>query len=171
MEIKDKEQLQLVIDQNQRLLQNLNTNRHCACEIRQLIHEITGQEIPASTEIRLPFYTDFGRNIKIGERVFINAGVMMVDLGGITLEDDALIGPGVNLISVNHQLDPAKRKELQLAPVRIKKNAWVGARAIVLPGVTVGENAVVGAGSVVTKDIPANSVAVGVPAKVIKTIK
>ncbi len=171
MKIEEKQTQQKIIEQNQRLLQNLNTNRHCPCEIRQLVHEITGQDIPASTQIRLPFYTDFGRNIKIGQRVFINAGVMFVDLGGITIEDDALIGPGSYLISVNHKMDPKHRKELDLAPVLIKKNAWLGARSIVLPGVTVGENAIVGAGAVVTKDVPANTVVVGSPAKIIKKIK
>lgn len=170
MIIQDKNEYQRIIAQNQRLLQNLNTNRHCSCEIRQLIHEITGTEIPASTEIRLPFYTDFGRNIKIGARVFINAGVMFVDTGGITIEDDALIGPGSFLISVNHKLEPAHRKELDLAPVIIKKNAWLGARSVVLPGVTVGENAVVGAGAVVTRNVPANTVVAGTPAKVIKKL-
>ena len=95
---------------------------------------------------------------------------MMVDLGGITIEDDVLIGPGVYLISVNHQLDPHHRKELELKPVLIKKNAWIGAKATILPGVTVGENAVVVAGAVVTKDVPANTVVAGMPAKVIKKI-
>lgn len=91
---------------------------------------------------------------------------MMVDLGGITIEDDVLIGPGVYLISVNHH----HRKELELKPVLIKKNAWIGAKATILPGVTVGENAVVAAGAVVTKDVPANTVVAGMPAKVIKKI-
>ena len=95
---------------------------------------------------------------------------MMVDLGGITIEDDVLIGPGVYLISVNHQLDPHHLKELELKPVLIKKNAWIGAKATILPGVTVGENAVVAAGAVVTKDVPANTVVAGMPAKVIKKI-
>lgn len=171
MEVKDDKEGLEIIEQNQRLVQNLNTNRHCQCEIRQLLHEITGEEIPASTVVRLPFCTDFGRNIKIGKHVFINSGVMMVDMGGITIEDEVLLGPGVNLITVNHQINPARRRELEVAPVKIKRKAWLGARVIVLPGVTIGENAIVGAGAVVTKDIPANSIAVGVPAKVIKKIQ
>lgn len=170
MIVEDPKEYQRIIAQNQRLLQNLNNNRHCKCEIRQLIHEITGTEIPSSTEIRLPFYTDFGRNIKIGARVFINAGVMLVDTGGITIEDDVLIGPGAYLISVNHKLAPKQRKELDLAPIVIKKNAWLGARSIILPGVTVGENAVVGAGAVVTKDVQANTVVAGTPARIIKKL-
>ena len=132
----------------------MNAQRHYECEARQLISEITGQKIPKSTEIRLLFYTDYGHNIKIGERVFINSNVMMVDLGGITIEDDVLIGPGAYLLSVNHGLKPKQRKELELKPVLIKKNAWIGARATICPGVIVGENTVVA----------------GVPAKIIKKI-
>lgn len=170
MKSTDKKIVDEIIQQNQRLLQNLNTQRHCSCEVRQLVSEIIGQAVTSSTEIRLPFYSDYGRHIKLGERVFINANVMMVDLGGITIEDDALIGPGAYLISVNHRLDPARRKELELKPVVIKKNAWIGAKAVILPGVTVGENAVVAAGSVVTKSVPTNTMVAGVPAKVIKKL-
>lgn len=170
MNAENQEIMHQIISQNQRLLQNLNTQRHCTWEVRQLISEITGEKIAENTEIRLPFYSDYGRNIKLGERVFINANVMMVDLGGITIEDDVLIGPGAYLISVNHQLAPHQRKELDLKPVLIKKNAWIGAKATILPGVTVGENAVVAAGAVVTKDVPANTVVAGMPAKIIKKI-
>lgn len=96
---------------------------------------------------------------------------MMVDLGGITIEDDVLIGPGAYLLSVNHGLKPKRRKELELKPVLIKKNAWIGARATICPGVIVGENAVIAAGAVVTKDVPKNTVVSGVPAKIIKKIE
>ena len=164
METEDHDLRRKLVQQNQRLLQNLNTQRHCSCEVRQLVSEIIGQKIAASTEIRLPFYSDYGNNIKLGERVFINANVMMVDLGGITIENDVLIGPGGYLISVNHKLDPQHRKELELKPVVIKQNAWIGAKATILPGVTVGKNAVV------TKDGPANTVVAGNPAKIIKKI-
>ncbi|WP_240395002.1 DapH/DapD/GlmU-related protein [Lactobacillus crispatus] len=164
METEDHDLRRKLAQQNQRLLQNLNTQRHCSCEVRQLISEIIGQKIAASIEIRLPFYSDYGHNIKLGERVFINANVMMVDLGGITIENDVLIGPGAYLISVNHKLDPQHRKELELKPVVIKQNAWIGAKATILPGVTVGKNAVV------TKDVPANTVVAGNPAKIIKKI-
>ena len=170
MKTQDKELIQEIVEQNQRLLQNLNAQRHYECEARQLISEITGQKIPKSTEIRLPFYTDYGHNIKIGERVFINSNVMMVELGGITIEDDVLIGPGAYLLSVNHGLKPKRRKELELKPVLIKKNAWIGARATICPGVIVGENAVIPAGAVVTKGVPKNTVVPGVPAKIIKKI-
>lgn len=131
-----------IIKQNQRLLQNLNTNRHCSCEVRQLISEITGKQIPASTEIRLPFYTDFGRNIKIGEYVFINANTFFGDEAGIKIEDDVEIGPGVYLIS------KTSSKE---GPIVIKRGARLGAKCMVLPGVTISESAIVEPGSIVKK--------------------
>lgn len=160
-----------LIEQNQRLLQNLNTQRHCNCEVLQLVSEITGRKIDSSVEIRLPFYTDYGRNIKIGKNVFINSNVMMVDTGGIVIEDDVLIGPGALLITVNPQIDPRHRREFDLKPVKIKKNAWIGAGAKILPGVTIGKNAIVGAGAVVTKNVADNTIVAGVPAKTINKIK
>ena len=91
-------------------------------------------------------------------------------MGGITIEDDVMLGPNVQLITENHPINPSERKNLDLKPILIQKNAWIGAGAIVLPGVTVGKNSVVAAGSVVTKDVPANTVVGGVPAKFIKNI-
>lgn len=110
-----------IIEQNQRLLQNLNTQRHCEYEIRQLIGEITGEKISDNVEIRLPFFTDYGRNIKLGKDIFINSNVTMVDLGGIVIEDHAFIGPEAYLISVNHMIDPKRRKELILKMVHLEK--------------------------------------------------
>ena len=95
---------------------------------------------------------------------------MFTDLGGITLEDNVLIGPRANIISVNHPAEPQARRGIILNPVRICKNAWIGANATILPGVTVGENAIVAAGAVVSKYVPPNTVVGGVPAKIIKTI-
>lgn len=168
--LPDKLQNQ-IIDQNQRLIQHLNSGQHTQAEVRQLVGEITGQTIDDSVEIGLPFYSDYGRNLKIGREVFINSNAMMVDLGGITIADHALIGPGAYLISVNHYLDVDKRRGVTLKPVHIGKNAWIGARAVVLPGVSVGENAVVAAGAVVSKNVAANTVVAGVPAKVIKILE
>ncbi|KRN28133.1 maltose O-acetyltransferase [Lactobacillus selangorensis] len=159
-----------IIAQNQRLIQHLNTDLHSPEEINQLVSEVVGYRIDASTEIRLPFYTDYGRNIKLGKHIFINSNVMMVDLGGITIDDEALIGPGAYLVSVNHQNEPAQRHNLDVRPVHIKRNAWIGARAIILPGVTVGENAIVGAGAIVTKNVAANTVVVGSPAHFLRHV-
>ena len=94
-----------------------------------------------------------------------------MDLGGIELEDHVLIGPDVKILSVNHPLDPEKRRGVNLKRVKIKRNAWIGAGATICPGVTIGENAVIGAGSVVTKDVEDNSVYAGVPARFIKKIE
>ncbi|MRN07147.1 sugar O-acetyltransferase [Lactobacillus sp. 0.1XD8-4] len=155
---------------NQDLLQQLNNRPATQTEIRQVMSEITGHEIDNTVEIRLPIRSDYGANLKIGKHVFINSGVMLTDLGGIELEDQVLIAPNVTILSVNHPLNPTKRHGVELKPVLIKKNAWIGANATILPGVTIGRNAVVAAGAVVSKDVPANTVVAGVPAKVIKQI-
>ncbi|WP_295730574.1 DapH/DapD/GlmU-related protein [uncultured Limosilactobacillus sp.] len=154
--------------QNQ--LQKLNSSAASQTTIRNVFTKITGHLVDDSVEIRLPIYSDYGANLKIGKGVFINSGVMFTDLGRIELADNVLIGPKATIISVNHPLDPHKRRQVETAPVLIDKNAWIGATAVILPGVTIGENAVVAAGAVVTKDVPANTVVSGVPAKVIKKI-
>jgi acetyltransferase-like isoleucine patch superfamily enzyme len=102
--------------------------------------------------------------------VFINHACSFLDMGGITIEDHVLIGPKVNLITENHPLNPQDRRGIMCKPILIKRNAWIGAAATLLPGVTVGENAVVAAGAVVSKDVPANTVVGGIPAKIIKSI-
>ncbi|MBB1079227.1 sugar O-acetyltransferase [Limosilactobacillus sp. STM2_1] len=156
---------------NQDLLQQLNNRPASQTEIRQVIGDITGQKIDDTVEIRLPIRSDYGANLKIGKHVFINSGAMFTDLGGIELADNVLIAPNVTIVSVNHPLAPSERRQVELKPVLIKENAWIGANATVLPGVTIGKNAVVAAGAVVTKDVPDNAVVAGVPAKVIKVIK
>nr|WP_274960648.1 DapH/DapD/GlmU-related protein [Bifidobacterium crudilactis] len=113
---------------------------------------------------------DFGYHLSLGKDVFINRGVVLVDLGGITIEDHVLIGPHAALLTVNHPLDPKHRRGLIVKAITIKRNAWIGANATILQGVTVGENSVVAAGATVTRDVPDNTVVAGVPAKVIKTI-
>lgn len=151
------------------LSSKLNTATNIT-EIRDRISEIIGTKLDNSTTIFVPFYTNFGKHTSIGKNVFINHDCSFLDLGGITIEDDVLIGPKVSLITENHPIDPAQRKSLDLQSIRIKKNAWIGAASTILPGVTVGENAIVAAGSVVTKDVPDNVVVAGVPAKMIKKI-
>lgn len=136
--------------------------------VRDLLGEIIGQKVDETTTLFVPFHTNFGRFITIGRNVFINHGCSFLDLGGINIEDDVLIGPNVQLITENHPIKPSERKALDLKSILIKKNVWIGAGAIVLPGVTVGENSVVAAGAVVTKDVPANTVVGGVPVRVLK---
>jgi acetyltransferase-like isoleucine patch superfamily enzyme len=139
-------------------------------QIRDRLSEITGNQIDKSTTIFIPFYTNFGKHTKIGKNVFINHDCSFLDLGGITIEDDVQIGPKVSLITENHPLDPSTRKSLNIKSIHIKKNAWIGAGAIVLPGITIGENSVIAAGAVVNKDVPDNTIVGGVPAKIIRAI-
>ena len=139
-------------------------------QIRERLSEIIGTEIDNTTMIFVPFYTNFGRHIRLGKNVFINHACTFLDLGGITIEDDVLIGPKVNLITENHPVEPSKRKFLDLKSIHVKRNAWIGAGATILPGVTIGENAIVAAGAVVTRNVPPNSIVGGVPAKILKAI-
>ena len=139
-------------------------------QIRHLLSQIINKPIPPSTRIFIPFHTNFGKHIRLGKNVFINHGCSFLDLGGIIIEDDVLIGPKVNIITENHPIDPANRKSLDLAKVVIKQNAWIGAGATVLPGVTIGQNSIVAAGAVVTKNVPDNTIVGGIPAQFIKNI-
>ena len=162
--------VQAVVDRTIKLNAKLNTSEDVE-QIRKNLSEIIGTEIDASTIIFIPFYTNFGRFITIGKNVFINHACSFLDMGGSTIEDNVLIGPKANLITENHPLNPGDRKTLVCKPIVIKRNAWIGAAATILPGVTIGENAVVAAGAVVSKDVPANTVVSGVPAKIIETIQ
>lgn len=160
-----------VVARTIRLCVQMNASATDVDQVRARLSEIIGLAIDPSTIIFPPFYTNFGRFTRLGKNVFINHDCSFVDIGGITVEDDVLIGPKVSLITENHPLDPGDRKTLLVKPIVIKRNAWIGAAATILPGVTVGENAVVAAGAVVSRDVPANSVVAGVPAKVVRTIE
>ena len=146
---------------------NASTNVN---EVRKYLGEIIGEEVDESTTVFPPFYTNVGRNIRLGRNVFINHACSFLDLGGITIDDEVMVGPRVNITSENHSVEVADRKTMVPGAVVIKRNAWIGGAASILPGVTVGENAVVAAGAVVTKDVPANTVVAGVPAKVVKEL-
>jgi acetyltransferase-like isoleucine patch superfamily enzyme len=153
-----------------KLLVRLNNSSDPA-EIRDLLSQITGSEIDESVAVFTPLYINYGKNTKIGRNVFINFDCVFLDLGGITIEDDVLIAPKVSLLSEGHPVSPLERQSLVPGPIHIMKNAWIGAGATILPRVTVGENAVVAAGAVVSRDVPANTIVGGVPAKIIKTIE
>lgn len=140
-------------------------------EVRSLLSQITGTEIDESVAVFTPLYLNYGKNIKIGKNVFINFDCVFLDLGGITIEDNVLIAPKVSLLSEGHPLEPENRHALVPKPIHIKKNAWIGAGATILQGVTIGENAVVASGAVVSKDVPDNVIVGGIPAKIIKTIE
>lgn len=158
-----------VVLQTQKLSPALNVSTDINM-MRERLSEIIGSPIDKTTTIFIPFYTNFGKHIKLGKDVFINHACTFLDMGGITIEDDVQIGPKVNLITENHPLDPSQRKHLDLSSILIKRNAWIGAGATILPGVTIGENSIIAAGAVVHKDVPDNCIVGGVPAKVLKTI-
>lgn len=139
-------------------------------EIRSVIGKITGSEVDTTTMVFPPFQINYGKNTKIGKNVFINFDCTFLDLGGITIEDYAMLAPKVSLLTEGHPVSANDRQTLTAGKIHIKKNAWIGAGAIILPGVTIGENAVVAAGAVVSKEVPANTVVGGVPAKIIKSI-
>lgn len=164
------EEINEVVERTLELNSNLNFGYKKPDEVRKILSEICGKEIDESVQVLTPFNTDFGANIKIGKDVFINKSCTFVDLGGIDIADKVLIGPDVKILSVNHPLDPGSRRGVELKKVTIEKNVWIGASSVICPGVTVGENSVIAAGSVVTKNVPANSVYAGVPAKFIKAI-
>lgn len=153
-----------------RLCMELNSNYHTPEEIRQIMGRLTGREVGEGFTLFPPFYTDFGKNIAIGRNVFINSGCHFQDQGGIAIGDGALIGHNVVLATVNHALEPEKRRRNRYAPIRIGENVWIGSNATILPGVTLGDWAVVAAGAVVTKDVPPMTVVGGVPARVLRTI-
>ena len=153
-----------------KLTAELNGCYHEPAEVRRLMSKLTASEIDDTFGLFPPFHTDCGKNLKIGRRVFINAGCQFQDQGGIEIGDDVLIGPQTIVATLNHDSDPEKRGGMIPKPVRICNKVWLGARVTICPGVTIGEGAIVGAGSVVTKDVPPRTVVAGVPAKAIKTI-
>jgi acetyltransferase-like isoleucine patch superfamily enzyme len=163
-------QFAAVVARTIRLCTEMNASSSDVDQVRSRLSDIIGTEVDASTTIFPPFYTNFGRFISLGKNVFINHACSFLDIGGITIEDDVMIGPRVNLTSENHPLDPSDRATVLLQPIVIKQNAWIGAAATILPGVTIGKNAVVAAGAVVNRDVPANTVVAGIPARIVKAI-
>ena len=149
----------------------LNNKYHTPEEIVEIFSELTGKDVDKSFRLFPPFYTDCGKNITIGKNVFINSCCKFQDQGGITIGDGCLIGHNVIITTLNHVEEPSQRQSILPKSVTIGKNVWIGANVTIIPGVTIGDNAIIGAGSVVVKDIPANTVAVGNPCKVKKNIK
>ncbi len=138
---------------------------------RPILEDLLGSIAP-DAHIRPPLYVDYGSYITVGSGTFANFGLTALDVAPITIGSDVQIGPNVQLLTPTHPLDPERRRaKLEAAePIVIEDNVWLGGGAIVLPGVTIGENSVIGAGAVVTKDVPANVVAVGSPARVIRSL-
>ena len=154
-----------------RICAEINSAYHTPQEIADLFKELTGQPAPRGFALFPPFNTDCGKNIHLGENVFINSGCKFQDQGGIYIGDRSLIGHNVVLATLNHPLPPSQRSSLVPKPIHIEEDVWIGAGAVVLPGVRIGRGSVVAAGAVVTKDVPPMTVVGGVPAKPIKTIE
>lgn len=148
----------------------LNNAYHTPEEIGALMEKLTGRPFPEGAYMFPPFYTDCGKNTKLGKNVFINAGCQFQDQGGITIGDGTLVGPKTVIATLNHHQNPAKRANLIPKPVKIGCNVWIGANVTVLPGVTIGDGAIIAAGAVVNRDVKANTIAGGVPAKYIKDV-
>jgi acetyltransferase-like isoleucine patch superfamily enzyme len=159
-----------LITEAQKIIAEINTGYHAPEDVRVLFERLTGAPVDPSFWMLPPFYTDFGKNIRVGKNVFINHGCEFMDRGGITLEDSVLIGPRVNLVTINHPVEPTQRRSTFCAPIVIQRNAWIGVGSSVMPGVTIGENAIVAANAVVTKDVPANTIVGGIPAEVIRRL-
>lgn len=154
-----------------RITAELNNKYHTPEEITRIFTELTGRQPGEHLTIFPPFHTDCGKNIHVGSRVFFNSGCKFQDQGGIYIGDDVLIGHNVVIATLNHLIEPEQRGGMIPRPVRIGNKVWIGSNSTILPGVEIGDNAIIGAGSVVTKDIPANAIAVGNPARVKKHIQ
>jgi acetyltransferase-like isoleucine patch superfamily enzyme len=142
-----------------------------ADEIRALFSQLIGKKVDESFLLIPPFYTAGGDEIRVGRQVFVNQNCTFYDLGGLDISDDVMIGPNVGIITTGHPLEPSQRRAATIGkPIVIERGVWLAAGAIIIGGVTVGEYSVVAAGSVVTKDVPANTLVGGNPARVIRSI-
>ncbi|MBA4609218.1 sugar O-acetyltransferase [Aeromicrobium sp. Marseille-Q0843] len=151
-----------------RVTSRLNSGYCTPDEVRALLTELTGRPVDGSVALFPPFHSEFGKNLTLGKDVFINLGCRFQDTGGITIGDGTLIGHGSTLTTLNHAIDPDRRADMLPAPIVIGRKVWLGASVTVVPGVTIGDGAIVGAGSVVTRDVPANAIVAGVPARVLR---
>ncbi len=153
-----------------RICMEINGAYHEPDELKALMEELTGRDIPDGFALFPPFNADCGRNIFLGEGVFINSGCKFQDQGGIFIGDRCLIGHNVVIATLNHHMDVERRRGMTPKSVRLGNDVWVGSGAILLPGITVGDGAVVAAGVVVTKDVEAHTIVGGNPARLIKRI-
>ena len=142
-------------------------------ENRNILMQRIFAKVGMNCHITPPFQCDYGSNLYLGDNVYMNYNCVILDCAKVEIGEGTLFAPGVQVYAATHPIDPDIRKTgLELAkPIKIGKNCWIGGCAIILPGVTIGDNTTIGAGSVVTKDIPSNVVAVGNPCKVIKEIE
>jgi acetyltransferase-like isoleucine patch superfamily enzyme len=142
-----------------------------ADEIRAVFSDLIGKKVDDSFSLIPPFYTTGGSDIRVGRNVFINQNCTMYDLGGIDIGDDVMIGPNVSIITSSHPVEPSRRRAAVIAkPIVIERGVWIAANVTIIGGVRVGENSVVAAGSVVTRDVPPNTLVGGNPARIIRSI-
>ena len=153
-----------------RVTGELNTGYHEPAQVRELLARLIGKPVDETVTLFPPFSADFGRNINLGKRIFINAGCRFQDQGGISIGDDCLIGHNAVLATLNHDLSPSRRADMHPAPITLGRNVWLGSNVTVLPGISIGDDSVVAAGAVVTRDVAAGSVVVGSPARVIRSV-
>ncbi|WP_155965936.1 acyltransferase [Streptococcus ruminantium] len=154
-----------------KITMELNGRYHTKREIQMLMEKLTGRKIDESFSMFPPFYTDCGKNIKIGKNVFINSACMFQDQGGIEIGDGTLIGHNVVLATLNHNMKVENRANMIPKPVKIGKNVWIGANVTICQGVEIGDGAVIAAGAVVNKNVEKKTLVGGVPAKFIKNIE
>jgi maltose O-acetyltransferase len=155
-----------------RLLELFNGSSANAPDERlRLLRELLGT-LGEGTVIRPPFYCDYGWQTHIGARSFANFGLVVLDVARVVIGDDVQIGPNVQLLTATHPIEPEPRREKWefARPISVGNNVWLGGGVIVCPGVTIGDNTVVGAGAVVVKNLPANVLAVGNPARIVQEI-
>ncbi len=157
-------------DEARRITFELNGAYHSMPEVRDLFARLFGKPVDPSFRVFPPFYTNFGKNITVGKNVFINACCHFQDQGGITLGDNCLVGHNVVFATLNHGFAPEERQSMLPAPIVVGRNVWIGSNSTILQGVTIGDNSIIAAGSVVTKDVPANAIVAGVPARFIRSI-
>lgn len=157
-------------DEARKTTASINGAYHTDEELRALMSRLVGYRVDDGFRLFPPVYTDFGKNIKIGKDVFVNSGCCFQDQGGVTLGDGCLVGHNVVFATLDHDKRPGRRGNMTAAPIVVGKDVWIGAHATILKGVTIGDGAIVAAGAVVTRDVPPNTIAAGVPARVVKTI-
>ena len=169
--IADDPEIAADLDRAQRLCHRINATDPTDPSMRDLFRELLGSYGEGS-EIRPPFHCDYGRYFSFGSHSFANFGLVVLDVAPVVVGDDCQLGPRVQLLTATHPLEPGPRRDKweSAAPITLGDNVWLGGGVIVCPGVTIGDNTVVGAGSVVTKDLPANVVAVGSPARVVREL-
>ncbi len=166
------DEIQKEQDQYLDLLYDFNQTRPSEGARRLALLEKIFAEMGDNSYIEPPLRANWGKHTHIGKNVYANFNLTLVDDTHIYIDDYVMIGPNVTLATAGHPIDPEMRLKIAQfnVPIKIEKNVWIGAHSVVLPGVTIGENSVIGAGSIVTKDIPANVVAVGNPCRVIRQI-